>query len=503
MESVRSFEISHMEKPVSLDVQVLLRMLALAHQPGEVHAPSRLIEAVQSASDPIGMLTDSDQSNSLASEVREQFGLLYQFRYTGQAFDAESMRSIERWATLMRWFINELQAWKRQDDLSLQKVVAFLVVSACIDVEHQFWAALSVSVKKNAELNEAIEKLISSVRITYAPRFPGSEPLWEKETISKLESADLKHDWLTVSELWRSVQTGSRINFFYAQAIQYLYHFDLTSLHRALSRLDQSPLSMQVADALPLQERLSLGLSSDNPHIQFGCVFSTFFYRHRAELLDHQCEQLLERILHKIANNSLQWTMWMRVFNRFPLRYPGLQSALGGVLATASDESVRSYIDTINLSTSCNGSRKVVAQCLRTFRTKANEDRAKSLWKLAYQRWSEWKFESAPTESTLISIGCSEIDFAVVGYIIECMTEMERQEMLYALQSKLALQHNNWHTSVTDYSTRRYHLLSHLQPYAHAVQAINLDEDWLAEEKHYEPFDLASQRYMEIMNSTR
>src|SRR3569832_1731237 len=166
MESVRSFEISHMEKPVSLDVQVLLRMLALAHQPGEVHAPSRLIEAVQSASDPIGMLTDSDQSNSLASEVREQFGLLYQFRFSGQVFDAESMRSIERWASLMRWFINELQAWKRQDDLSLQKVVAFLVVSACIDVEHQFWATKTKTEKKKTEKKEAKEKQNTTVRIT-------------------------------------------------------------------------------------------------------------------------------------------------------------------------------------------------------------------------------------------------------------------------------------------------------------------------------------------------
>src|SRR3569833_4679845 len=101
----------------------------------------------------------------------------------------------------MRWFINELQAWKRQDDHSLQKVVAFLVVSACIDVEHQFWAALSVSVKKNAELNEAIEKLISSVRITYAPRFPGSEPLWEKETFCLLVCVVLLLVWLSVCVL--------------------------------------------------------------------------------------------------------------------------------------------------------------------------------------------------------------------------------------------------------------------------------------------------------------
>ena len=72
--------------------------------------------------------------------------------------------------------------------------------------------------------------------------------------------------------------------------------------------------------------------------------------------------------------------------------------------------------------------RRCVAACLREFRTTATPERRRALWTLAFARWSSWQFDVAAPDTHLLKICWAELDYAVVGYAVECMDDAGRAE---------------------------------------------------------------------------
>lgn len=403
----------------------------------------------------------------------------------------------------MRWFIRELQEWRSTNDPRFHKLTALFVVSAYCDRNGDFWTALPNDAEQNNDLLRALGRLISGISYNFSTRGLRPEPIWERETVAKLKVADTEKDWLTISELWPSFESSIMPSVFQMQFIRCLYRFGFGSLVSALDGTSETILAMQFADSITIGQRLILGIASNNHYIQFGCVYQTFFHWPKTNRLGHEEQQSLKQLLLRVADDEPRWEKWMQVFNRYPLRYPAMQQALGEVLAVTSKTSINAYIESINLSTTCDGSRRSVAECLRAFRAVAHPDRAKAMWRLAYQRWSQWQFELASKDKYLFEIGCSELDYAIVAYVIECMTEHERDETLSQLTVTLHVVDNTWHASLSDCITYGNRILSQFQPYAHAAQALRLDEDWLMEGKHYLPYEPQNELYLPMMFHVR
>ncbi len=490
-----------MEKAMSVWKEVLSSVLQEAGMPGDELVPSKLMTTVLSQSDPINSFAIHDQRNVFFGAIRDQFDSNALLQLTHQR---PSTEEIERWVALMRWFIRELQEWCLTNDPDFNKLTALFAISMyCDDQDGDFWTTLPNGAVQNKDLICALERLIAGISCDFSAHGLGDEPIWEREVVEKFKVADTEEDWLTISELWPSLERSVIPNVFIIQAVQCLYRLGFDSLVQTLNGTCKTILATQFAYSLEVGQRFRLGIASKNPYIQFGCVFQTFFRSPSANCFDHQEQQSLMQLLLSVADDESRWAKWMQVFNRYPLRYPAMQQVLGYTLAVAPETAINAYVESIGLSTTCSGSRQSVAECLRAFRTSASSDRTKAMWRLAYKRWLEWQFEITDKDKHLFEIGCSELDFAVVAHTIECLTEAERDAMLNSLRDELRTLGNSWHSSFTDCITSWNRILSKFQPYAHASQAILLGEDWLMENKNYMPFEPQCERYLLMMFNMR
>ncbi|MBI1174891.1 MAG: hypothetical protein GC139_06450 [Sideroxydans sp.] len=485
---------------MSASKEVLLGVLQEAARGGDELIPNELIAAVLNQPEPIKALSDHDQGNLFFEAIRRQFDFIAFLKVTEQC---PSVENINRWASLMRWFIRELQGWQLSNDPKFHKLTVLFVVSAYCDWNGDLWAALPDGAEQNNDLLHALERLIAGIRSNVVVRGLGSEPIWEREVVEKLKVADMEKDWLTISELWPSFESSIIPSVFQIQAVRCLYRFGFAILVGALNGASQTILAMQFAGSLSVGQRLALGIASNNHYIQFGSVYQTFFHWPKTNQLGHEEQQSLKQLLLRVADDQLRWEKWMHVFNRYPLRYPAMQQALGEVLAITSETSIIAYIESISLSTTCDGSRRSVAECLRAFRNVAQSDRAKLMWKRAYQRWAQWQFDLDSEDKYLLEIGCSELDYAIVAYVIECLTERERDEAIIRLTDTLRSVDNTWHASLSDCIGYWNRLLSQFQTYAHARQSLSSGEDWLMEGKYYLPYEPQNELYLPMMFHVR
>lgn len=486
---------------MSVSNEIFLWVLREAEKPGDELIPSDLVNVVLSQSEPIRALTDHDQASLFFEAIRCQFEFIAIARVSGNQPSAED---VGRWAALMRWFGRELQQWRLVNDQKYHKLTALFVLSTYCEQNGFLWTALPNGVEQNAELLCTLEKLIAGISCDFSARGSGYEPIWERETVERFAVADTEEDWLTISELWPSLATSIIPSVFQEQAVQCLYRFGFEYLVQAVSGTRKAILAMQFAGSLSIGQRFLLGIASNNTYVQFGCVYQTFFHMPKTSCLDYEEQKSLIKLLLRVADDEPRWEKWMQVFNRYPIRYPAMQQSLGQTLAIAPEVALYAYVDSIRLNTASDGSRQSVAECLRAFRTTASTERSQTMWKLAYQRWSKWQFELENKEKHLSKIGCSELDYAVVAYGIECMNDEERAAVLVEISDALRVVNNSWHASDSDCITCWNRLLSQFQPYAHAAQVMCLEEDWLMEGKYYHLLpDFQHERYFKMMYDMR
>lgn len=106
------------------------------------------------------------------------------------------------------------------------------------------------------------------------------------------------------------------------------------------------------------------------------------------------------------------------------------------------------------------------------------------MWEEAFRRWSSWGFDGAGTE--LLEATFSELDYAVIGYLKECIDGSEVRAQLLVIESEIDNVGQNWFRSITELYTSRNRLLSRLQQFAHALSPSS-ESHWLAERPRYQP----------------
>jgi hypothetical protein len=490
-----------LEEAMNNGAEILSFVLIEAKKFGDELAPTELLNTLLKHSEPINALSNMDQCNEIFEALRIQFGFLDFISETNQHLSTEENNKL---VALLRWLIREFQDWQKEGDNSYHKLTALFVVSQYYcDLDNTFWSQFPAELENNLRLINALEELIGKYSINFTARSSETVPIWEKEAVDKFQQANSQGDWLCLADMWQQFEDVVVPSIFCEQTIQCQYQFGFDSLIKASSGIQHIVTAVQITKTLTIIQRLKLALASDNPYIQFASVYQTVSHRYEKKHLTNEEQQLLTQLLVKIAKDESLWVQWMKVFNRYPLRYPEMQVPLGQALAIAPYPAIKEYVNAIGISTISHNSRLHVSECLRSFRSISELERQNYLWELAYHRWSEWQFEEADLDKCLFEVAFSELDYAVVGYIVNCMTESERDEVINAIYDKLDGLQNIWFTSHTDYQTEFNRLLSRLQPYLYARSMNNTSEDWLLIEKQYYPFDPKENRYVVMMSGMR
>jgi hypothetical protein len=484
--------------------QFWLSILQGAQKPGPAWAPDELLNRIRSHDQPLRAIGDWDQGNHIFAGIDGTVGFIRLWRSGGPQ---PPLADCERWTELLRWLIQGLCNWRPDQDPKYHTLTALFVVAQYCDYENNMWKALPSDVGRNPDLLNAVAKVVASFGCEMKTREGQAAPIWEQEAVDRFVAADANEDWPGIDGLWASIGPAAMMpHALQSQLIRCLNCFDRSRLVEATRSVAQIIVAMQIADALILAERFELGLSTTSTRLQFACVYSAF-HRQKQTVLNPEERDFLSSLLLQISANEESWQKWTTVFNRYPLRYPGLQPALGRALAGASGSALQTYIDSVNLSPGRQGSRNNVAVCLTEFCDVASQKQQRLLWTMAFRRWSDWNFNLANPEQHAFEIAWSELDYPVVAYAINCLDAQERTQAQKKILDQLTVLDNQWHKSVTDCITAFNRLLSELQPYAHAVAALattgsttNLN---LLPLNLYIPPEVQNDRYLRFMYSVR
>jgi len=105
---------------------------------------------------------------------------------------------------------------------------------------------------------------------------------------------------------------------------------------------------------------------------------------------------------------------------------------------------------------------------------------------LAYDRWSAWDFGRSDPNTNLLQIRASLLDFAIVGYAIECLGVNAAMQARVDILTKCLGLHHSWYLSASAMVTDWNRSLSSFQPFGHAEHILaGNNEDWLCKARNY------------------
>jgi hypothetical protein len=483
---------------MSIQFDPLPTIMREAVMPGAIANPVAMLTAIASVENPIRALSDDDQANDLFAALDSEFGFI---RFAKNGRSALQSEEQSRWTSLVRWLICAVQRWRQVDDPGSHTLVAIFIVAQTVDWNNELWTRMPSQTGSNIDLIQRLKELIGSFSVRFNAPSGAAEPISYREALERFTLADTTGDWAALEKGLMAFRLQPFPNTLQTQAVRCLYSCGIGHLVEALSNLRQTIVALQIASTITVEQRFVLAVTSDNPYVQFGCVYHTLTNWPVPNELSANEQQLLTKVLLKVANDGARWDAWMKAFNASPMRHSALQVALGRALADGPDLAIDAYVNSINLSPKPSNSgqpdygRLNVAACLRTFRRDATPPRRAMLWTCAHKRWLAWRFDQANQDAHLFAINWSELDYALVGFACECLDDVGRQTAMEGVQNELQLLDERWHASISSIVTEWNRLLSQLQPYAHASHTLINGEDWLLEGKTYLPFDPSTNEY--------
>jgi len=480
----------------------LAKALRDAAEDGEILAPSGLIAAIAKLEKPLQALQGTDEAWEIFDAFDKEFGFIRFSFMDSRAIPKAQIQPADqlRYASLLRWLIRELRTLRQADDERHDRLVAAFIVAQMCDSNNGLWDLLPNEIGENLDLLDYLKGLTGSFAVAFNV-LPGAQVLIsEDEAVEAFKRADAEGSWVAVIRGWEQFRRQPFFaNTLQRQSVRLLYRYSFAHLIDGLSQLRQTPVAMQLAGALTIEQRLRLAVGSDNPRVQIAAMYRTLTDDRNPQSFLDSDRNLLAELLLKVANDTSRWAEWMRIF----AGYPAIQLPLGQALAKAPGAAIDGYINSIRLYPqqikpvlAPDPARRAVSECLREFRANATPDRCKALWTCAHERWLKWDFNRADQNQHITEISWSALDYALVGYACECMDEAGREAALNSIRAEVQTLEDHWHGSITDILANWYRLLSRFQPYGHACTVAVNGEDWLTESRVYFLFEPSQNGYL-------
>jgi len=394
---------------------------------------------------------------------------------------------------LIAWLISGLRKWSKQHDSDYSQLKTFLIILNSFDDNSYLYEILPSAIKENTELLDDLQRLISNFKCNLSTKSNGT-PICIHEAVIAFEEAISNKNWVKISESLRIVEQSIYHNFLMAEIIKLLAALDFTRLCNAFCSSQDVMILRTSAYALTTEQNLLLAVSSDNPFVEFVIFYSVVSKKGNIDKFSADEESQIVTILEKVSKDVVRFKAWMDIFNKYPI----LQTALGLFLAKSKNDSIFDiYINSIDLTSSSKICRES-EECFDTFRKNAAIENRKILWKKAYQRWSEWKFETNMPNKYLFRVSFSILDCALIGYFLECLSEDEINNYRQDILDKMSNIRLQWYKEQSDFITQGYLLLSQFQPVIHTSKVIENDS-WIMKDIYYMPNQFSDNAYFEML----
>jgi hypothetical protein len=372
---------------------------------------------------------------------------------------------------LLGWTIDALRDWTPTTDPNGARLEGALVAvnywACCGD----FWTVTRHLLNRNLLLPPALE-LVLKHRSTQFQMSPGT-PVWEREHLRALVQAEAAQDWIRLSELTAAFKVRPRLDSSASQALRGLAVLDLPRLTKVVDRATSWANASFFVNSLPLDDALRLAAVSTNNNFRFAAIEAITT---SIPYFSPSSIPILTRFLIALAHDRQDWPAWARVLNKYPVRHPQIQNALGRALARSPDSALRSYVEAIELTTPQADGRAQVAECLETFRRHATAARRRILWLAAFERWDSWNF--GDDDSASPTSNC-ELDYAVAGWLIEFADEQFLTSEMSSFGSRLQTLESCWHASGVKLIANYNRLLSRYRMVAFADYRRSTAGNWL------------------------
>jgi hypothetical protein len=340
-------------------------------------------------------------------------------------------------------------------------------VAARLDENGALWLLMPDTITPNQELGHELQDILGRLQFRIEAASFSRSPVVDREQMEEFATAEAEQNWPALGFFAENAPWRFHSNAILDQSLRLLNRFFPDHLVQVGRAVSQVGVAMQMITAIPVVDAFRIATQAENNVLQFAAVCRLFAIHDRVPALDAAQEDALVALLNQVATDAPRWAAWMRAFAAHPYQTGQMQPAIGLCLAFSDEAALRAYVDAIYLQSGWLG-RDEVKACLATFANRVSLERRQAAWRMVFARWSDWNFgerdgHSAPTEITL-----SNIDFAIVGYAVECLTPEERETHIAGYWDMVERAEHVWHKSQLDFMHYIYRVLSHSQPFLRA-----------------------------------
>jgi hypothetical protein len=455
-------------------IDILAEAIAASGQSGDLLAPTSLLRLSSSLDNPLATVSGRDTECEIFSALDEDLGFVRGIR-SKLTISADQK---EKLASLIRWLIGMLSDWRQTDDPRRAKLVATIAVAARLDENGALWPLMPGKITQNQELGQELQDILGRLRFRVEAANFSRSPIVDREQIEEFATAEAEQNWPALRFFAESAPWRFHSNAVLDQSVRLLNRFFPNHLVQVGRTISQVGVAMQMITAISVGDAFRIATQAENNALQFAAVCRLFAIHDRVRALDAAQEDALVALLNQVSTDAPRWAAWMRAFAAYPYQTSQMQPAIGRCLACSDEAALRAYVDAICLQSSWLG-RDEVKACLGTFANCVSLERRQAAWRMAFARWSDWNFgerdgHSAPTEITL-----SNIDFAIVGYAMECLAPEERETHIARCMDTVEQAERVWHKSQLNFMHYIYRVLSHSRPFLHARDCGTDRDNWL------------------------
>lgn len=380
---------------------------------------------------------------------------------------------------LFLMLIEQLKQFPEKPEEQSSAIIKILALSAFLDHKDQLWPeVLKANVQINATLIDKLKETFVESRVDSRTVLMNAH--LSEEQINLVLNGIVNKEWRSVE--WTLDHLWSRIRLRIQQhSGAALFHLAPDALASAIGGLDDFFDIASYIVRTPSHHHLKIAVASGNWTFKFWALQQS---ARRAAAGQQAFDVEWEALLVEAAQIPVEWARWMSVMNAFPSRYPQIQSAIGRTLSGASASILQGYLTPLSMD---DHSSQAVTQAFEAFRSSAPETARRALWAIAFKRWQDWDFGTTEESKCLFRVARSALDFAVVGYFVECVDSQGRDAFAANLARRAQALEHAWHPSESPLLTERLKLISTYQLLAHAESVISNQSSWLPSDTLYRP----------------
>lgn len=498
---------------MKIDKALMGSLISEANCEGSILVPTELLNQLTKSENPILQLSNpwNDGGAVFYNSLFNQFSFLEDDRIENSILPDHDR---SQWVSLLRWFFNEIKIWKPEAGQYQIKLIALTIISSIHDWDDLFWDLMPHAAIKNDALVQFISDVVSKLKFTDQKK---SKDFVNDDNTLERRFFELERDGNIVESL--NLIQRSRIdcivfpNCYLKQIIRIIYKSGSEDIVSATSEYVGILESLFVSSVLTNEQKFNLALKSHNHLIILSILFQCqnknlklFDGKAVNTQLSEKETQLLANLYVRISQNPKLWGDFLKLFISYGHIVPSFQPIIGLALVSMSEKSIIEYVNSLRLEYSAFNVGKVVTgnnfhnqdnltNVFSSFANNADLQRRMKLWDIVYQKWNEWNYLGEYNQNQIITICSSNVDYALIGYSLECLTKVECDNKIEDILKQILNIEQKWYSSVVDLYADLYRLLSKYNIYARANQIRAVNENWINKNQITIPNHLTGSQY--------